>query len=65
MWNTRNDHVKPNTSMIQQSKTHWLMPVGLLILGFAAGCDRLPGKPTPEERWRPRRKSRIFPNSTP
>ena len=25
----------------------------LLILIFAAGCDRLPGKPTPEERWKP------------
>jgi len=27
--------------------------VTLLILGLATGCDRLPGKPTPEERWRP------------
>ena len=27
--------------------------VVLMILGSAAGCDRLPGKPTPEERWKP------------
>jgi cytochrome c oxidase cbb3-type subunit III len=25
----------------------------LLILVLATGCDRLPGKPTPEERWQP------------
>ena len=25
----------------------------LVILGLATGCDQLPGKPTPEERWRP------------
>ena len=25
----------------------------LVILVLATGCDRLPGKPTPEERWRP------------
>ena len=25
----------------------------LLALILATGCDRLPGKPTPEERWRP------------
>ena len=27
--------------------------VVLMILGSAAGCDQLPGKPTPEERWKP------------
>src|SRR5262245_39817748 len=26
--------------------------MALVILVFAAGCDRLPGKPTPEERWK-------------
>ena len=25
----------------------------LLILVLATGCDQLPGKPTPEERWKP------------
>jgi len=25
----------------------------IIVLGLAAGCDRLPGKPTPEERWKP------------
>ena len=27
--------------------------VAILVLGLAAGCDGLPGKPTPEERWQP------------
>jgi len=27
--------------------------VSLMILILAMGCDRLPGKPTPEERWKP------------
>lgn len=27
--------------------------VVMFMLGLIAGCDRLPGKPTPEERWRP------------
>jgi mono/diheme cytochrome c family protein len=27
--------------------------VTLMILILAAGCDQLPGKPTPEERWEP------------
>ena len=25
----------------------------LVILILATGCDQLPGKPTPEERWKP------------
>jgi cytochrome c oxidase cbb3-type subunit III len=37
--------------MLQYSNNPLL--VVLVILGFAAGCDRLPGKPTPEERWKP------------
>jgi cytochrome c oxidase cbb3-type subunit 3 len=27
--------------------------VGIVALSSAASCDRLPGKPTPEERWQP------------
>jgi cytochrome c oxidase cbb3-type subunit 3 len=27
--------------------------ISLVFLALAAGCDQLPGKPTPEERWRP------------
>ena len=44
-------HLKPITPMLQYSNNPLL--VVLVILGFAAGCDRLPGKPTPEERWKP------------
>jgi len=25
----------------------------VIVLGLTTGCDRLPGKPTPEERWKP------------
>ena len=44
-------HLKPITPMLQYSNTPLL--VALVILILAAGCDRLPGKPTPEERWKP------------
>ena len=44
-------HLKPTTPMLQYSNTPLL--VALVILILAAGCDQLPGKPTPEERWRP------------
>jgi cytochrome c oxidase cbb3-type subunit III len=43
-------HLKPITLMLQYSNTPLL--VALVILILAAGCDRLPGKPTPEERWK-------------
>ena len=42
--------LKPNTPPLQYSSTPWL--VVAIILALAAGCDQLPGKPTPEERWK-------------
>jgi len=44
-------HFKFNTPILQHSSTPLL--VALIILGLAMGCDRLPGKPTLEERWMP------------
>ena len=44
-------HFKFNTPIPQHSSTPLL--VVLIILGLAMGCDRLPGKPTLEERWMP------------
>lgn len=44
-------HFKFNTPIPQHSSTPFL--VVLIILGLAMGCDRLPGKPTLEERWMP------------
>jgi cytochrome c oxidase cbb3-type subunit 3 len=44
-------HLKSNTPIFHYSVTPFLLT--LLILGLAAGCDRLPGKPTAEERWKP------------
>jgi mono/diheme cytochrome c family protein len=29
------------------------MLLAIMILGLAAACDWMPGKPTPEERWKP------------
>jgi mono/diheme cytochrome c family protein len=43
-------HLKPITPMLQYSNTPLL--VALVILIFGAACDRLPGKPTLEERWK-------------
>jgi cytochrome c oxidase cbb3-type subunit III len=50
-WNagvSRTMHLKPIISLFHHSTIPFL-----LALILAAGCDRLPGKPTPEERWRP------------
>ena len=44
-------HFKLNTPILHHSTTPLLAVV--VILGLAAGCDQLPGKPTPEERWKP------------
>ena len=44
---------------------HSTIPFLLAILILAAGCDQLPGKPTPKSAGSLRRKSPIFPNSTP
>jgi len=30
-----------------------IMLVAIILLGLTAGCDQLPGKPTPDERWQP------------
>jgi cytochrome c oxidase cbb3-type subunit III len=43
-------HFKPNTPILQHSDT--LLLVALIILVLAVGCDQLPGKPTPEDRWK-------------
>ncbi len=44
-------HLRPTTPILQYSTTSLL--VALMILILATGCDWLPGKPTPEERWKP------------
>jgi cytochrome c oxidase cbb3-type subunit 3 len=44
-------HLKPTTPMLHYSSTPVLMV--FMILSFVIGCDRLPGKPTLEERWKP------------
>ena len=41
--------LKPDTPVLQYSNTPWV--VVLMLLGFLGGCDSLPGKPTPEDRW--------------
>ena len=44
----------PSPCVVQQAKYFFgLGLMVLLILILAAGCDQLPGKPTPEERWKP------------
>jgi cytochrome c oxidase cbb3-type subunit III len=43
-------HLKPNIPILQYSNTPLLVTLVVLIL--AAGCDRMPGKPVPEERWK-------------
>jgi mono/diheme cytochrome c family protein len=44
-------HSRSNTSVFHHANTPLLVTLVILIL--TAGCDRLPGKPNPEERWRP------------
>ena len=44
-------HLRPNTPILQCSNTPIFLALMILIL--ATACDQLPGKPTPEERWRP------------
>ena len=41
--------LKPSTPILQYSITPWV--VVLMLLGLLGGCDGLPGKPTPEDRW--------------
>jgi cytochrome c oxidase cbb3-type subunit III len=43
-------HLRPTTPILQCSNTPIFL--ALMILALATGCDRLPGKPTPEERWK-------------
>ena len=40
-------HLKPTIPLVHHSTIPFL-----LALILATGCDRLPGKPTPEERWK-------------
>ncbi len=40
----------PNTPILQHSRSPLLVALVILIL---TGCDRLPGKPTLEDRWKP------------
>jgi mono/diheme cytochrome c family protein len=44
-------HSKPNTPILLYSITPWSVLV--IILGLITACDWMPGKPTPEERWKP------------
>src|SRR5258707_9570198 len=41
--------LKPSTPILQSAITTWV--VVLMLLGLLGGCDSMPGKPTPEERW--------------
>ena len=41
-------HLKPTMPLFRHSSIPFL-----LTLILAVGCDQLPGKPTPEERWKP------------
>src|SRR6185295_19926252 len=43
-------HSKPAIPMLHYAITPALI---FMLLGWVMGCDRLPGKPTQEERWRP------------
>jgi cytochrome c oxidase cbb3-type subunit III len=43
-------HLKSSTPILHHSTTPLLLALVILIL--AAGCDGLPGKPTPEDRWK-------------
>src|SRR5215831_10386666 len=52
-------HLKPNTPILRYSITPLL--VVLVILVFATSCDRLPGKPSLEERWKPATEITDFP----
>src|SRR5262245_65793256 len=50
---SRQGRENPSPCVVQQAKYFFgLGLMVLLILILAAGCDRLPGKPTPEERWK-------------
>jgi mono/diheme cytochrome c family protein len=51
--------LKLKTPILRDFKTPFL--VILMILILTAGCDRLPGKPTQEERWRPASEVTDFP----
>jgi len=42
-------HSRPDAPALRNSSAR--LTVALMILIWAAGCDRLPGKPTPEARW--------------
>jgi cytochrome c oxidase cbb3-type subunit III len=44
-------HLKHTTPIRHYSNTPFFLAV--MILALAAGCEGLPGKPTPEERWKP------------
>jgi cytochrome c oxidase cbb3-type subunit III len=43
-------HLKPSTPILHHSITPLLRVFLFLVL--ATGCDQLPGKPTPEDRWK-------------
>jgi cytochrome c oxidase cbb3-type subunit III len=50
---SRQGRENPSPCVVQQAKYFFgLGLMVLLILGLTASCDQLPGKPTPEERWK-------------
>src|SRR5262245_59760515 len=49
-WSDGVMHFKFNTPILRCSTTPFL--VAVVLLALATGCDRLPGKPTPEDRWK-------------
>lgn len=52
-------HLKPSTATLRYSNAALLMVPMIFIL--VSGCDRLPGKPTLEERWKPATEVTDFP----
>src|SRR5262245_31035998 len=45
----QNDTIVCSSCKVYQGRVFRLSLVAILVLGLTAGCDRLPGKPTPAE----------------
>src|SRR5262245_40684080 len=49
----QNDTIVCSPRQVSQGRVFRFSLIAILVLGLAAGCDQLPGKPTPAERWQP------------